>query len=188
MANNQDSQSQPTPATKKSALKKALTLGLTPRELAGAGAGEAAAAADEITTEKNFGKGYGEEDPIARPFTHLPEKEYMALGAAATLGLAEVAHQMKQSSQPLIRHIGKIIEPIQIEANATNAVRNSELPDLNKSRRPADGPHAENELLPALRGLISPGAGPGLRIVPEVENASIIAQNPDLRIVEDTEA
>ena len=111
--------------------KTPLKLGLTKRELLEAIAGQGAALADEITTERNLHRGYGEGDPLARPLTRLPEPAYIASGAALTAGLTYAAHKLKQSRHKILRAIGDVAQDVQIGLNTGNAIRNSQLPALN---------------------------------------------------------
>lgn len=108
---------------------KPLKLGLSRREWMEAIAGQGAALADELTTERNLHRGYGEGDPLARPLTELPEPAYLATGAALTAGLTLAAHKMKESHNRFIRAIGDVAQDVQIGVNTGNAMRNASLPN-----------------------------------------------------------
>lgn len=111
------------------AQKRKLNLGLSKREWGEALAGQGAALADELTTERILHSPGGyEADPLAKPFTKLPEPAYIAAGQAATAGLTAVAHELKHSKHKLLRVIGDVAQDIQIGVNAGNAIRNSQLP------------------------------------------------------------
>lgn len=64
--------------------KKKLDLGLSKREWGEALAGQGASLADELTTERVLHHGGYEADPLARPFTKLPEPAYIAVGQGLT--------------------------------------------------------------------------------------------------------
>jgi hypothetical protein len=130
------------------AAKKKLILGLSPEEMAGAAVGQGAALADELTTEHNLRGGAQEHDPLAKPFTELPEPAYLASGAAMAGALTAIAHKMRESKHPLARAVGKIAQDVQIGLNAGNAANNAEHPPAASGPRTPHRlgvPHAENE-------------------------------------------
>ena len=122
----QDNKSDVIPAQKK---KLNLRLGLNRREWLEAAAGQGAALADELTTERILHSPGGyEADPLARPLTKLPEPAYIAAGQGLTAGLTWAAHRLKHSHNRFLRGLGDVAQDIQIGANAGNAIRNSQLP------------------------------------------------------------